>query len=395
MVTYQVQLRRAFREHYAPEEQLQGDAVPATVEAMLEAWLREDPARRNYPVEPPKFALPKRKEDFQSAYDDYTVRLEQYDTYLAALQSFRDRMEVKAAEGGHAPPQRYPDEHRRLQAEDACRQLAGGGMAEWIHLDGPMDLFNPRDTETPSLTKQGWRAVFRVCVPPEYEHVFRDRTFSSVKGWTDLLEGYLRLNEKKHAAPIAGTPKPLKSATPSSRAAPRAPHMGTANQLAKDPYLGVHRHFVDRTDWREYSRIKSVPDRLRWLQTHVETRDMHPEAKAAAKERYRKRLAELTSPAESRNTPKKPSQSSFAPNRNRPTRSKERRDYSWGAQRAAHEGIHGVDVGDGPAEKRPATPPPVATGDESEQDPLFEEMDPDDLDLIRHREYTPDPSDDD
>jgi hypothetical protein len=123
---------------------------------------------------------------------------------------------------------------------------------------------------------------------------------------------------------------------------------------------------------------------------------MPPDAKAAAKERYRKRLVELTSPAES-DSPRKASQSSFSSKRSK--RNKERRDYSWGAQRAAHEGVHVVET-ESPDEKvemeskRPATPHPYPEACDSdsgpELDPLFTH-----LDLLEHRAHTPEPWEED
>ena len=404
MLAYQVELRRAAREHYAPEEELHEDAVPTTVKSMLDAWWKEEPARRDYPDEPPKFALPKRKEDFQVAYDEYTIRLEQYDTYLAALQSFEDRLEVKAAEGGHAPPQRYPDEHRRLQAEDACRQLAGGGMADWIHLDGPMNMFKPRNTESPTLTKRGWRAVFRMCVPPEYAHVFQDRTFISVKGWTDVLEGYLRLEEKKRAPPKSGASVKPPTTVSKSRAAKTTSETTVLDGMAQDRFLGVHRHYIDPSAFKEYAKVRGAQNQLRWLQTHLETQSLPPKVKAAVKEGYRKRLADLASPTSP--SPKKASQSSFR--HSRPQRAQKRQDYSWEGQRAAHEGVHVVESNDDSDEgtktetKRPATPHPYRPADsdsDMEHDPLYVDThDPlyvETFDFLDHRAHTPEPWEED
>jgi hypothetical protein len=166
--------------------------------------------------------------------------------------------------------------------------------------------------------------------------------------------------------------------------------------MAKDRFLGVRRHYIEPGDFKEYAKIRSAPDQLRWLQKHLETRNLPPSVKASVKEGYRKRLADVTSTVSP--SPKKASQSSFRPGR--PQRGQKRKDYSWEGQRAAHEGVHMVEAVDSPNEevetesKRPATPHPYSEACDSdsglELDPLFTH-----LDLAEHRAHTPEPWEED
>jgi hypothetical protein len=179
MVTHQTECRRGYREQYAADGPSQGQASNAQspLEREMALWMAEDPSRKQWPREMPKFQKPEDPNDFNAEYGKYEILVGQYEEFRLVLQTFQDRLEEKVEEDA---PFVFPDEHRWLRALDAVRQIVGGGMGHWILTEEPYSNFVPRNPANPSLSKLGWKAVFRACTPPEYFHLFLDRPFESV-----------------------------------------------------------------------------------------------------------------------------------------------------------------------------------------------------------------------
>jgi hypothetical protein len=284
----------------------------------------------------PEFQKPEDPDEFNEAYGRYETLVEQFKEFRRVLQGLQDRLEGKEEEEA---PFVFPDEHRRLQVLDAVRQIVGGGMGHWILTESPYSSFIPTNPAAPSLSKLGWKAVFRACTPPEYFHLFLDRPFESVRGWADVLDSHLKALAKPRRA-IATKPKvPPVSKVHKEPKRPTTTGMNSARStevhVRYDPSVGVERHYLRGTDYQQFRKQEGHVAKIQWLMSHLKTTDVPPAAKASAQEGYQRRLKDLQVPDSPSARTKKPAQTSF---RERPRRSGERKDYSWRGQQKHHEG---------------------------------------------------------
>jgi hypothetical protein len=388
MITHQTECRRAYREQYAADGMAEerADDAQTPLQRELARWIAEDPSRAHWPRDMPKFQRPENREEFDEKYGVYEELVGQYEAYQRARQEIQDRLDGKAEE---EVPFVFPDEHRRLQVLDAVRQIVGGGMGHWILTNGPYGNFVPKDPANPSLSKLGWKAVFRACTPPEYFHLFLDRPFESVRGWADVLDSHLKALSKPRRAtttkqkvlPVSKVRKDPRRPSSTSAGPTRTTNHPVTN-LRYDPSVGVERHHLPTPAYQQFQKQGSRIAKLQWLVNHLPSADVPADTKATAQAGYQRRLKEVREPE----SPKK-SQTSF---RERSRRSGERKDYSWRGQQKRHEGgVHAVEhVDSSEDEKRPATPYPERYQEDSDS---FPDTAP--FDFMENREYT-DPSDD-
>jgi hypothetical protein len=213
--------QRAFREYYAPEAGLSTIATRVlTFDEEFNLWLQEEPDRKEYPTAMPVFAMKEYDSDEarQEDHAAYWRQVEQHREYLRVRLQIAQCLEAKE-EDDDDEVAGYVDEHTQLQQVDAVRQLVGGGLAEYVQLEGAHYHFTPKNPA--ALTEKGWRVAFLACTPERYHRLFTNRTFTSLRGWTDVLDGALRLEAStqrtRARAKTSATPVPSYHPPPSQK----------------------------------------------------------------------------------------------------------------------------------------------------------------------------------